>query len=207
MPVKKIVPGQIRRIIQHQGIDAILKEKPIGIDVEKFIAQQCAKAQPSPMPYILHMLGIPATGKSTFVETLNHANTIVVSFDSIMEALPEYQLDKEQLGQTQAFINWETIACEIGYEILFRGIEGRCNIIVDHSGARADHLELLAYSKKQLGYAIRIVAMLVNTEIAILNGQMRERFVPLRYFYERANTINELLPRYKEIADSYQEYF
>lgn len=207
MPVKKIVPGQIRRIIQHQGIDAILKEKAMDTDVKAFIAQQCATAQLSPTPYILHMLGIPGSGKSTFVKTLNHTNTIVISFDSIMEALPQYQLDKERLGYTQAFINWETIAREIGYEILFRGIEGRCNIIFDHGGARADHLELLAYSKQHLGYAIRIVAMLVSTEVAILNAHLRERFVPLRYFYERAKTLNELLPGYKEIADNYQEYF
>lgn len=207
MPVKKIVPGQIRRIIQHQGIDTILQEKAMDTDVEAFIAQQCATAQPSPTPYILHMLGIPGSGKSTFVKTLNHVNAIVVSFDSIMEALPQYQLDKERLGHTQAFINWETVACEIGYEILFRSIEGRCNIILDHSGARVDHLELLAYSKQYLGYTIHIVAMLVNTEIAILNAHLRERFVPLRYFYERTKMLNELLPRYKEIADDYQEYF
>lgn len=184
----------------------VLQEKNVPlIDAETVISPHFIGKHPEKQPYITHMLGIPGVGKSTVVRTLNTANAIVVAFDAVMEELSQYRQDKAQQGIEKAFEWWEEVAREIGYEILFRALEGGYNVIMDHSGARADHVEILRYAKQHIGYEIRIIALHADIETASRRAQNRQRHVPIQYFYERAKTLKELSVHYKAVADSYQE--
>lgn len=151
------------------------------------------------------MLGIPGAGKTTFVHMLDTANAVVLSFDALMDSLKPYLADKAALGAERAFAKWEPIAREVGYEVLFRCLEKGCNLIFDHSGARADHVELLAYAKHQLGYTIRIMALLTDVETARERAASRKKHVPAGYFFERDVILRKLLPAYKRVADYYDE--
>ena len=77
-----------------------------------------ADMRPAEHPRILHMLGIPASGKSTFLRNNPLPGAVLVSFDALMESLPEYQHDKARFGAGNAFAKWEPCARAIGYELL-----------------------------------------------------------------------------------------
>ena len=150
--------------------------------------------------------GPEGAGKSTHVAQLPRDNTLVLAFDSVMESIPGYQIDKQKSGIDQAFKAWELCAREIGYETLFRALERRLNIIFDNSGSRPDHVTLLQHVKNDLGYRVSIAAFLIDEDLAVTRAKTRERFVPPEYIPERKKAIEELLPRYRALADEYAEY-
>lgn len=175
------------------------------VDAEAIITTSFREKRAEKQPHITHMLGIPGAGKSTAVRSLDTANTVIVAFDAVMEALPQYRQMRDEQGIAEAFAYWEEAAREIGYEILFRALEGGYNIIMDHSGARADHVEILRHARQHIGYYVRIIALNTNIETASRRAQNRQRHVPMQYFHERAETLKALTPLYKAVADSYEE--
>ncbi|MDD9899392.1 MAG: zeta toxin family protein [Alphaproteobacteria bacterium] len=193
----------MRHIIQHNGY--VTADIPFA-QAEDIIAQKLSQAEPVTQPYILHMLGVPGAGKSTFVRGLPASNAVVISFDDIMEKLPQYANSLRTDGPEKSFTTWEKCAREIGYELLFRAVELGLNIIFDHGGARADHVDFLAHIKHYNSYTIRIMAILADTQTASARIAQRERHVPVQYVSERMVTLKTLLPRYRSIADQYEEY-
>lgn len=158
-------------------------------------------------PTILHMLGIPGAGKSTYVSTLDHSGKVLVSFDKITEAIPAYRRDREELGASASFAKWELPARMLGYHILHEAVRNRQDIIFDHGGSRGDHAAFLQAIKQELGYRIEIVHVEIDEESSIRRVRNREleggRHVPPAYIPERHGLIERLLPQYRSIADKF----
>ena len=197
----------IRDIIDHQGYLALCAQT--GFDpkaAEKMIARALAGLAPAAKPRITHMLGIPGAGKTTWIKrTGTPANTLLLSFDAVMESLPPYQRDKEILGLAAAFEKWELCAREIGYEILFCALEARFNILFDNGGTRVDHAAMLECLKGD-SYDVRIVHLYIDPETALARAARRDRHLPPHYIPERKLALDALLPRYMRIADHFEEY-
>lgn len=165
--------------------------------------------QPNINPKIIHTLGIPGSGKSTFCKKQKQNNFIYISFDHIMEQIPAYHHDIEAYGSPTAFKNWEIPARVIGYELLRRAIEKRLNILFEHSGATAAHLDLLKNLRLQ-GYEIEIDYIQCNINKALLRAKKREdithRHTPPEMIKQRASVLVELCSEYKKIADVFRTY-
>ncbi len=170
-----------------------------------------AQGKPVKRPLILHTLGIPGAGKSSFIQALVHElNDIsytVVAFDRIMVAIPEYQ-EAAKRSSEQAFQEHELPARAAGYLVIKELIERRANILFDHSGANSSHPQLLSFARAN-GYRVLLVhitAPVDSVKERLLSRQQGEgRFTPLDYVEDRKALINDLLPTYRKVAASYAE--
>ena len=165
-----------------------------------------AHTTPAAHPKILHMLGIPASGKTTYLRDNPSPGAVLISFDAIMESLPEYRNDNRRVGAEKAFAKWESCARAIGYELLFRSIERKLDIMFDHSGSRPDHVRLLEELKLNHGYRIEIVALKIDEGLAVRRAATRDRHLPPEYIAQRKHVLDGLVPQYRAIADDYAEY-
>ena len=153
----------MRKVINHRGYRVVCEEAGFSIDEANGLIDDFLEGfKSSENPVILHTLGIPGSGKSTFVHGLGYSQGILISFDDVMEKIPGYQRDKSAHGNAAAFSKWEECARETGYEILFRSVERRFDIVFDHSGSRPDHVAFLKNLKQKEGYKIKIVAFQID---------------------------------------------
>lgn len=177
-------------------------------ETEKIINRFLVASPSSDHPILVHMLGIPGAGKSTFYR--NHhsrfADYVFVSFDEIMEALPAYQSDLQKLGSVAAFSRWELPARVIGYELLSRAIAAKKNIFLDHGGSPLAHQELLQ-NIKALNYQTEMFWIKCDLDKAIRRTSERakitKRHTPPQMIVERQELIRALAPRYKKIVDKF----
>ena len=162
-------------------------------------------------PCLVHMLGIPASGKSTFYQNNKdnkYKDFVFVSFDFVMEAHPQYHKDVNTLGSIEAFAKWELPARIAGYELLRRAVELKKNIFFDHSGAPKCHQELLQ-NVKNLGYKTEMYYIYCSPEVAIERAKARElitkRHTPQKLIIERVEMVEKNKEIYKKIVDVFVE--
>lgn len=124
-----------------------------------------SKKVPSKDKFMFHMLGIPGSGKSTFIRNIKEVdadNCIVIGFDNIMEKIPYYREDNVNLGHVESFSRWEIPARVIGYELLIRSIESDLSIFFDHSGLCEQHISLI---KNINNYGYRTIMKFINCDL------------------------------------------
>lgn len=175
---------------------------------EEIICKFLADVPSSIAPTLIHMLGIPAAGKSTFCQNNKEQfkDYLFVSFDAIMEAHPEYQKDVEELGSVEAFARWEIPARVAGYELLTRAIKEKKNILMDHGGSPKCHQELLINIKK-FGYKTKMFYIYCPIDIAIERAKAREiitkRHTPPQLIADRVISIEQSVNVYRNIVDEF----
>lgn len=176
---------------------------------EDIIEEQLSYGRAQNSPYFLQISGIPGAGKSAFSRHHKDKDALYISFDKIMEQLPDYQKDLEQYGSVEAFNRWEIPARVIGYEILRRAVERNINIKLEHSGVNEAHIELLK-NLKELGFKTEVDFILCREDIAYQRALEREqrtkRHTPKSLIEERSAKVKEYLPKYKSIADTLNVY-
>lgn len=161
-------------------------------------------------PKMVTSLGIPGSGKSTYYQKNkdNFNNFVFVGFDTIMEALPEYHKDLEELGSVNAFKKWELPARIVGYELLRRSIVERKNIYFDHGGTPKCHVELLC-NIREIGYNVIMHYFPCDIDIAIERAKNRElitkRHTSEEIIRERVSLVEERKGIYEQIVDSFIE--
>ena len=179
------------------------------------LAQQMLKEildehPPRKLPKIIHLCGIPGSGKSTYALRLQreHRDHYVLSFDHIMSQLPGYKTDCTTVGLKQAFANWELPARGLGYYFLQTLLSAKRSIIFDHTAANESHISLL----QQISAGpYRVELHYLHCEIGIAYARIKkresevQRYTPKRYLTERATLLNRLLPVYQQVVDRYVE--
>lgn len=194
------------KIINRAAYSEYLDEAFLLEEAEGIIAKILGRASERSVPVIVHMLGVPGAGKSTYVERFKKAGQVVIAFDEIMEQMSGYVRLSEVQGARVAFERWEAAARALGYEILHRAVLRNLDIIFDHSGARADHVAFLKALKAERGYGVHIVHVRVDVNVALERAGARDRFVPLHYVLERGAVLEGLLEEYAGLADVFEEY-
>lgn len=161
-------------------------------------------------PVLVHTLGIPGAGKSTFLNILQQKWNLdtpacLLGFDQIMTEMPEYQ-DFDDISA--AFAACEIPARETGYRLLDNLIARRAHILFDNGGSAAHHVDLLQEAKNA-GYRIVIVSLTVPIALAqqrVDSRLMQEnRATPPHYLIERLEKIMRLDGQYRHIADAFYE--
>jgi len=169
-----------------------------------------ASALPRAKPVFLHMLGIPGSGKTSFVEVLvpelAKRPPVVVGFDRLMAVIPEY---RDAMNREEAFNHYELPARAAGYFLLNELLVKRADILLDHGGSFPEHIDMLKYARDELGYRLIIVRMLTNAGTAKKRIEVRQdsegRHTPVNYVDEREKIIGGLLKSYKNLTDYYFE--
>ena len=183
----------------------------LSVSLRSIIDSMLDQAKPQANPVIVHTLGIPGAGKSSFVRSLSEQMLdmphMVVAFDKVMMAIPEYQREVNDVGE-QAFQNYELPARAAGYLLLKTLILKKVNVLFDHSGASPEHPDMLRFAQRH-GYKVVMVRIMADTESVkerIVERQKLEgRYTPLDYVDARAGIIDELLRNYQSVADFYAE--
>ena len=163
---------------------------------------KCAKKEKS----FEQISGAPGAGKTTFCKKFDEN---FLSFDEIMENLPQYKNDVKEYGNVQAFKNHEMTARIIGYEILRRAVEGGYKIVLDNSGVSQAHLELCK-KLKSLGYSTKIDFITCDIQLCLKRAKIREKYThrhtPEEMIRQRFDLISQYIPKYQEIADEVDIY-
>lgn len=170
---------------------------------ERLINKLLMGVYPSCNPELWQISGIPGSGKSTYCATHMMPNFLYISFDKIMLMLEGYQKTLAEEGAVVAFGKYEMEARIIGYEVLRRAINKKLNILFEHSGTNAAHLELFKNLPKR-GYKMRINAIVCDTGVAINRAQKRaqeiNRYVPEKLILERAEKFKDYMSAYQKMA-------
>ncbi len=175
---------------------------------EPIIEKMLAEAQPTQEPLFIHTLGIPGSGKTTCVKNhkAEYPGCLVIGFNLVMEAAPQYQRDTEELGLVEAFAKWEIPARIAGYELLFRAINKGYSIFFDHGGSPELHLELMK-AVKRAGYHTKMYYTKCDIEVALARVAEREkvlnRHVPPELIIKRAPMIEERAQQFRSIVDEF----
>lgn len=176
---------------------------------DKIIENLLAEVAQSKTPLLLQVGGIPGAGKSTFCKNLKKGNTLYISFDKIMEMIPEYKTDIYKLGKKESFQKWEIPARIIGYELLRQAINKKLNIIFEHSGVNNAHLQMMK-NLRSIGYKTEECFILCDIEKACKRAEEREkatnRHTPRQLIEERAKLVDKYLISYQEIVDRMSVY-
>ena len=188
---------------------------PCGYEVlqndsyDKMLADEVSSASKNKTPVLYQVSGVPGAGKSAFCKHFLQKNPdfAYVSFDKIMESMPEYQQDVRQKGPAVAFALWEKPARVIGYELLKRLLDQGANVLLEHSGVNSSHLQLHKNIKKY-GYQTKVTFLMCDTEVAIERAKKREkmtgRHTPPKMIQERASLMSQYAVQYSKIADDIQ---
>lgn len=157
-------------------------------------------------PVLIHMAGIPGSGKTTYYRTHDWPQHVFIAFDNIMEDLKEYQNDLKAFGAEIAFNKWEIPARIIGYELLRLAVEQHKNIFFDNGGSSQGHLELIKNIKK-FGYTTAMYYIDCPLQVAIERSIIREkeinRHIPIETIEDRFyKTINKI-KQYQQIVDCF----
>ena len=159
-------------------------------------------------PVLVHMFGIPGSGKTTFINNhkSEYSDYLIIGFDDLMEMIPGYKQDLKKLGSVQAYNNWVIPARIAGYELLRRAIETHKNIIFDHGGTPLCHQELLR-NVKLLGYKTKMIYLSCPLQTAIERTVEREkqihRHTPQQTIIERFELTQKTAETYKSIVDEF----
>lgn len=188
---------------------------PCGYEVlqndsyDKMLAAEVSSASKNKTPVLYQVSGVPGSGKSAFCKHFLQKNSdfAYVSFDKIMESMPEYQQDVKQRGAAMAFALWEKPARVIGYELLKRLLDQGANVLLEHSGVNSSHLQLHKNVKKY-GYQTKVTFLMCDTDVAIERAKKREkmtgRHTPEKLICERASLMGTYAAKYSKITDDIQ---
>lgn len=161
-------------------------------------------------PFLLHMLGIPGAGKTTFLGSLEKIWTgdphpVLLGFDQVMQTLPGYMEMEDKIA---AFAKFELPAREEGYKRLDRMIAERKSILFDNGGSAASHVDILKKAQ-ECGY--RIILVSITTSITAAQQRVDARSVeegrhtPMSYLEDRAEKIRSLHNAYQSLTPHFYE--
>lgn len=165
---------------------------------------------PSKNKTLFAMCGIPGAGKSTFVqESISNQyfsdKAFILNPDHVMKSLPEYQDDFEKYGAITAFENWEMPARYLAYSMLDDAIVKGVDIIIDMGCVREEDFKNILNCKKA-GYKVRIHYIYCHLVEAERRIQERARHTPMEMLRERQAMLEELLPKYRMLADKFKTF-
>lgn len=184
---------------------------PVSLEAvaSQLIQQALSASEESVFPMLVHLCGIPGSGKSTYAKKFlkTHDNFARVNFDDIMSNLDEYKKDCATIGLVDAFKFWELPARAIGYHVLQALLEHRRNVLFDHSAAFTNHIDLID-AIKGWGYFIEMhyldCSLTIAYERILLREQASQQHTPKYYVWQRHQLLEKLIPLYQCKVDAFK---
>ncbi|MDR3616869.1 MAG: zeta toxin family protein [Candidatus Obscuribacterales bacterium] len=192
-------------LIEIEAIRADLIE-----EAKLLIESAIANTKASSRPKLIHMCGIPGSGKTTYTDFFLQQNPhyALVQFDSVMEELPGYWAEHSRVGSAAAFKQFELPARIIGYHLLQALVDNRRDVFFDHGALNRQHVALLkAVSDRGYDVEMHYVECSLNDAFARIDKRelLEGRHTPREIVVERHALLQELLPVYKELVAKFEE--
>lgn len=170
---------------------------------ELFLGEAVTQANPT----IYATCGIPGAGKSTFVDKKLGVGefppyAFMLNPDRVMLALPEYQEDCESVGAQQAYEKWELPVRNLAYAMADIAAQQRCHVIKDMGGANPLSFEYIKRLKEE-GYQVHMYHIHCDADEALRRINQREFQISRVEVLERLQSLNDLLPQYRLLADEF----
>lgn len=192
----------------------LIKTVPENVDrdlvvriYEEIINESLSNGDVKSNPLLVNVSGIPGSGKSTLckklMETPEYYKAIYIGFDKIMEDVRLPYAYEESRNPQEAFNRWEMSARIAGYELLKRAVNDRLTIVLDHSSAIPQHIDLFKLLLAT-GYEVHFIYIPIDIDEAKRRVANRKRHVPPLYLEERSNALRQLLPEYEKICTMYK---
>jgi predicted ABC-type ATPase len=199
---------------QSADTEFLIEIEAIGADLieqaKQLIESALANTKASSRPKLIHLCGIPGSGKTTYTNFFLQRNPhyALVQFDSVMEKLPGYRAEHARAGSALAFKQFELPARIIGYHLLQALVDNRRNVFFDHGALNRQHVELLkAASDRSYDVEMHYVECGLNEAFARIDKRelSEGRHTPREIVIERHSLLQELLPVYKELVAKFVE--
>lgn len=161
-------------------------------------------------PILLHMLGIPGAGKTTFLTILQSLwpmdnKPFLLGFDQVMQAMPEYQTFANPVD---AFAALELAARERGYQMMEELLESGQSFLFDNGGSAATHVDILKRAEAK-GFRVVVVSICTAIQDAQKRVDIRAvqegRHTPMNYLDDRALKIAALHEEYQSLTPYFFE--
>lgn len=146
------------------------------------------------MRRLIMMFGLPASGKSTYIESNYDNSWMVISADKIKEVHPDYQesnpeaLHEYSVKKAEEFFNHEIL---IGTDIVFDG-----------GGINNSYNKRLIAKAKENGYNITLIVMNTPAHVCLQRNKERSRKVPEQAIIEKAIKFDKCLNSLSELVNS-----
>ncbi len=164
-------------------------------------------SSPLDLPILYAMVGIPASGKTTFLTDQKKKGALPQSYyshdpDKVMETLPGYQSDLKAMGAEAAKKRWEMPVREFVDNTLFpKAISSRFNIVMDMGLCRSQIIQMIQECKTS-GYQVRMHFIYCDLPVAIQRSRQRNRHVSHKDISIRASFLSENITSILSMADS-----
>lgn len=153
-----------------------------------------SEAQEEPVLY--SVAGIPSAGKTTYLNIQYKDNKLPVPHyyhdpDRVMEAVPDYWEDYEEMGPIAAFEKWQMPARYLADEILFElALKKQVHIILDMGLARDEIIQMIQKATK-FKYKILLRFIWCSVDEAMKRKNLRGRFTPKEMIAYRAKFLTQ----------------
>lgn len=140
------------------------------------------------------MFGLPASGKSTYIENNYDNSWMIISADKIKEVHPDYNesnpelLHEYSVEKAEEFFNKEVL---IGTDIIFDG-----------GGINGSYNKRLIRIAKQNGYNIQLVVLDTPAHVCLQRNRERTRKVPEQTIIDKAIRFEKCLHELSNMVDS-----
>ncbi len=188
-------------------------------EAEKLITSELTNGKKFNNPFLLHMGGVPGSGKSYEIEKMKKTNklngVVLIQFDKIMMNLTPYtdalkeinKNDKKALDSL--FAIWEMPARVVAWELVGRAIKQNYSLLIDSAGHSIEQYNLLTNIKKH-GYKTGMFYIDISNELANFRAKIRMekegRSAPKGMIETRQELLKTLRPKYQKILDVFYFY-
>ena len=146
-------------------------------------------------------LGLPGSGKSTFLDKLDLSNYKIISADKIKINHPNY--DPKYPDVIHEY------SVEVAEKLVYDEAALNHDIVMDGGGINNHYTERIITNLKELGYKIKVYYINTPVNICIARNKERvqngERFVPISAIIEKSYKLKDSVDRLINLADEFAE--
>lgn len=140
-------------------------------------------------------IGLPASGKSTYIRENVCSNYFIVDADSIKELHPDYDVKNPELVH-----EWSVKMAEIRMgQLAHDGV----NICMDSGGVNNSYQIRIINMLKSYNYKIHLIYMDTPLEICIERNSKRNRQVPERVIREKSEKLLGCLKKQLDLVNTF----